>query len=551
MKLLIVDDEHYIVNYLSALILEHAGEDLEVYKCYSGIEALDLIKTMKVDLVLLDIHMPGLSGIETASRILEYYPDCHIIFLTVFDNFEHIYAADKFAHSRYLLKTETDDVILQEVFSAIQDIRQEADKLHLLSNASWKSMLLSHLLQQTILKEIFSGESIDKITRSLQISISEFPLDLEEPVFLMYTQIHYRTFQEKHRIHSRTTLEYLQLMERLCVNKFHYAMLDMEQGNLLWLFQPSFDPSFASTSGLLESLANDFSDYCTDTLHRHVTVVLDPTPSTWENVSVHFYTLQQYADSFITKAPLIYSSVNILDDEPSPVILHTENYIERTEIDRLIQELTFALYQGTETDYDTVLKRLGTECTVIRSMHDIRAIKIYLSVSLVLLNYIDLYQLQEKLVSKIALYQLYYIHDFSSWKDAFHYLETLSHHLFDIQNSKKTDKNNLLVQKIKLYIGQHLGESINLATISRVVNYNETYISRLFKQLTGTSLSEYISQERIKKAKQLLSSTSESIQSIAAATGFDTSQYFSIVFKKMTGVSPSTYRKTHLYTREN
>lgn len=48
MKLLIVDDEHYIVNYLAALILEHAGEDLEVYKCYSGIEAMDLAKTMKL-----------------------------------------------------------------------------------------------------------------------------------------------------------------------------------------------------------------------------------------------------------------------------------------------------------------------------------------------------------------------------------------------------------------------------------------------------------------------------------------------------------------------
>ena len=72
----------------------------------------------------------------------------------------------------------------------------------------------------------------------------------------------------------------------------------------------------------------------------------------------------------------------------------------------------------------------------------------------------------------------------------------------------------------------------------------------LFKQLTGTSLSEYISQEKIKKAKQLLSSTNESIQNIAAVTGFDTSQYFSLVFKKMTGVSPSTYRKTHLYTKD-
>ena len=139
---------------------------------------------------------------------------------------------------------------------------------------------------------------------------------------------------------------------------------------------------------------------------------------------------------------------------------------------------------------------------------------------------------------------------YSSWKEASHYLEAISRHLFEIQNSKKTDKNNLLVQKIKLYIEQHLADSLNLATISRVVNYNETYISRLFKQLTGTSLSEYISQEKIKKAKQLLSSTNESIQNIAAVTGFDTSQYFSLVFKKMTGVSPSTYRKTHLYTKD-
>ena len=47
MRLLIVDDEHYIVNYLAALVEAHAPEDLEVYKCYSGMEALELSKTMK------------------------------------------------------------------------------------------------------------------------------------------------------------------------------------------------------------------------------------------------------------------------------------------------------------------------------------------------------------------------------------------------------------------------------------------------------------------------------------------------------------------------
>ena len=560
MRLLIVDDEHYIVNYLAALVEAHAPEDLEVYKCYSGMEALELSKTMKIHLALLDIRMPGLSGIETASRIRTSDPDFRVIFLTAFDNFEHIYAADKLPHSRYLLKTEKDEVILSEIFSAVDEIKQEADKLHLLSTASQNSLLLSHLLEQTILKEIFSGEHMDKIQQSLQIAWSKFPLDLQRPVYLMYTQIHHRSFRESHQIHSGNTLEYLQLMQRLCVNKLSFSMLDLEHGTMLWLFQPSASDSsspvtlesndLGSVSGFLESLANDFSDYCTTTLHRRLTVVLYPAASPWDQIYRHFFTLQRYADSFVTKAPLIYSSVNILDDEPSLLTSGQKRTIDRTEIDHLLQELTFSLYQGIEAEYSRALKKLCQECIIIRSMHDIRAIKIYMSVALILLNYIDLYQLQERLASKIALYQLYYLHDFSSWKESSHYLETISRHLFEIQNSKKTDKNNLLVQKIKLYIEQHLADSLNLATISRVVNYNETYISRLFKQLTGTSLSEYISQEKIQKAKQLLSSTNESIQNIAAVTGFDTSQYFSLVFKKMTGVSPSTYRKTHLYTKD-
>lgn len=82
-------------------------------------------------------------------------------------------------------------------------------------------------------------------------------------------------------------------------------------------------------------------------------------------------------------------------------------------------------------------------------------------------------------------------------------------------------------------------------SLSRIVNYNEAYISRLFKQTNGLGISEYISQERINKAKTLLVSTSDSMQNIAMATGFDTAQYFSIVFKKSTGISPSEYRRSH------
>src|SRR5699024_12126254 len=80
--------------------------------------------------LLLSFYQPVLSQFDSLSLhdalpicIAGYYPDCRFIFLTAFDNFEHIYAADKLDHSRYLLKTESDEVILDEVFSAIREIQ--------------------------------------------------------------------------------------------------------------------------------------------------------------------------------------------------------------------------------------------------------------------------------------------------------------------------------------------------------------------------------------------------------------------------------------------
>lgn len=546
MRLLIVDDEHYIVNYMASLIEEHMSAALDVYKCYSGIDALKLLETVKMDIILMDIHMPGLSGLEAASQIAEMLPDCRIIFLTAYDNFEHIYESDKLNHSRYLLKTESDEVILEEISNTVEELKAEADKLHLLSEAQQKTLLLTHLLQQNILKGILAGQDADKLKKELHLAGSDFVLDLRRPVYLIYTQIHYKTLAESRLNDSTYTLEYLQLVRRLLAGKFNFSMLDMGNGTMFWFFQPI--ASFSAEFDFLKNVANDFCDYCDSTLHRHVTTVLYPNASDWNDVCTYFHTMQQYADSSVCAVPLIYSSVNVLEEDNLKSCLRGESVrsIDHTLIERRSQELSFYLYQDSKEEYFDILKELRLFCIQLKSMHDISAIRIYTSISLTLLNYIDLYHLQEKIISKIALYPLYYIHDFSSWQDAFNYLETLSVHIFDILSSKKSDKNEWLINKVKFYIKEHLTESLTLTTISRLVNYNEAYVSRLFKQLTGMGLSEYISSERIKKAQHLLATTNDSMQNIAAATGFDTAQYFSIVFKKISGISPSEYRRSHL-----
>lgn len=542
MRLLIVDDEHYIVNYLADLIDEQHFPNLEIYKCYSGKEALSIAQTSLIDLMLLDIHMPGLSGLEVASQVTELLPRCRIIFLTAYDNFDHIYESNKLEHTRYLLKTEDDEVILQEISHTLKELEEENNNSLLLSEAQQKSFLLSHLLQQNILKGIVAGHSIEKLERELRIAGSDFTLDLHQPVYLMYTQVHYRTLEETNLTNSSYTLQYLQMIRKLLEGKFQFSMLDFGNGTLLLFFQPS--PSFPSEFDFLQSVANDFSDYFLTEYRRRITAVLYPELTDWNNVYNRFHKMQEYAEASGDAVPLIYSSVKTDGSDTVPSI-GSESALDRVSLEKKLQELSFYLYQGSQKEYTSTLKYLYAECNAIRSMHNISAIKIYTSISLMLMQYIELYQLQGKIISRIAIYPLYYIHDFSSWKEAFQYLDKLSNHIFDILNSKKMDRNEQLVQKIKSYIRDHIGESLTLTTISRIVNYNEAYISRLFKQTNGLGISEYISQERINKAKTLLVSTSDSMQNIAMATGFDTAQYFSIVFKKSTGISPSEYRRSH------
>lgn len=548
MRLLLVDDEHYIVNYLSNIIEEEQIPGLEVYKSYSGPEALSVIKTSFIDLILLDIHMPGMTGIEVAGKIQEISPRSRILFLTAYDNFEHIYESNKLKNTRYLLKTEDDEVILAEVKEIIKELELENDKLLLLSEAQEKALLLSHLLQQNILQGIMAGYPLGKLERELSLAGADFKLDLHQSVYLMYIQTHYKTLNEIKQNNSSQLLKQLQLLNKMLNGKFKFSMLDLGKGASL-LFLQSLNNS-STDFEFLQSVANDFSDYHINKYEKCVTTVLYPETSDWNDVCSHFNIMQQYVESSISEVPTVYSDTSISDnhllEEEQLKSLSIPVTIDRLSLDRKLQELAFSLNQGIETDYLHILKHIGSECIRIRSMHCIPAIKIYTSISLMLMEYTDLHQLQEQISTKIALYPLYQMNEFSSWKKAFLYLETLSNHIFDIINSTKLDRNEELVKKIKSYIRNNLGGSLTLTTISRVVHYNEAYISRLFKQTNGIGISEYVSQKRINKSKELLVSTTNSMQTIALATGFDTAQYFSIVFKKTTGMSPSEYRRSYL-----
>ena len=90
-RLLIVDDEIDNVYWLEEMFQYDLKEELEVHTAVSGKEALELLNRIRFDVVLTDIKMPGMTGMELYDRIRENWPACKVIFLTAYPQFEDIY----------------------------------------------------------------------------------------------------------------------------------------------------------------------------------------------------------------------------------------------------------------------------------------------------------------------------------------------------------------------------------------------------------------------------------------------------------------------------
>ena len=132
----------------------------------------------------------------------------------------------------------------------------------------------------------------------------------------------------------------------------------------------------------------------------------------------------------------------------------------------------------------------------------------------------------------------------TDWQAFLKYLVQLIRFITELSINEENNNSKLLVRTMKSYISNHLAQDLSVTNLAEVFNNNPSYISRLFKQIEGTVLSQYVKEARILEAKHLLRTTTLSVQNIADEVGFDTAQYFSMVFRKEVGVTPKTYRNS-------
>ncbi len=118
-RLLVVDDEKEILEWLYKLFCEQLGETVKVRPAVNVLEALNIIESERIDIAVLDINMPGMSGIELFGKLRERYPHCRVVFLTGYSEFDYVYTAIQHEGVQYILKSEDDATILCAVQKAV------------------------------------------------------------------------------------------------------------------------------------------------------------------------------------------------------------------------------------------------------------------------------------------------------------------------------------------------------------------------------------------------------------------------------------------------
>lgn len=238
-RMMIVDDEERIANSIYDLMDERF--DFELYRCYSAVEALEVIRTMRFDIVITDISMPGMSGLELLSKVQAIWPKCHFLILTAYDNFDYAYETLRHDRVDYLLKIESYDTICQCVERKLQSIRKERAREEKLRHYDQYRQQVEESMGRYFLKRII----VQGIPLPDQHDLDQFsvPLRLDEPVLLVLLALS----DQNPMTNNRTAMDILQsIRERFQVYDIPFLPY-LSTGTILLAIQPEGESSLAGS----------------------------------------------------------------------------------------------------------------------------------------------------------------------------------------------------------------------------------------------------------------------------------------------------------------
>lgn len=338
--ILVVDDERHVTDALTLLLHEQTDMDAEVFAANSAAEALDIMNRYRIDLMLSDINMPDMSGIELLEATRTRWPLCQVVMLTGYSDFNHVYEAFRLKAAGFLLKTEPDEVVIRTVQTLLQQSanRFKQETLDIPPSAAKPD---PHLLRLV---------SADVTHRRRILADLGFAPDAGELVACLCTTPGEHTAQQLDT-----------LMRRHLNNRVIHAVYAPTAGDhTLWLMQLAPE---ACSLPLLSSILETVQDICRSLTGREVSFALSPV--TLDELPLTLSKLRSVLDKTTCDPGSIVTLTNSLPTNfgADSAVRFVKDYIAQHVTEGLTIS-TLSQVSGYNADYLTRIFRNATGETI-------------------------------------------------------------------------------------------------------------------------------------------------------------------------------------------
>lgn len=523
-KVLLVDDEPEVISIMQKkLDWEGLGFTVSGY-AGNGVQALEMIEKDQPDVVMTDIRMPYMDGMELSKNIRESYPDMKIVLFTGFDEFEYAKQAIHLNISEYILKpvnaaelTET----LEKIKTDLDKDREDQKNVDALiryyqeSLPAMQSRFVTMLLENQIAPEELAQEEKD------------YRIEITKP-YIAAVIFHVST------THMPEGADYQVL--RMAVWRYMNEHLRKKWKALLFSYQHN-TVMLAQLSQ--EDDVNRLTDECSMACRNsgHVTGALVSA-----GVGTAVSDIKDFRSSWLgAREALSYrvlygtgKAINIHEITPAG-----NDYYEvggEESVHTILQQIRMGNEESLNEAIDSYAKELSSHATSVNQY------RVELSgLIAALINFTRNNDIPESWGTDKDPYQNIVEMDQNSF---IVWLKVTCRSMQERLSVLRESSGASYVEKAEAFVNDHYADSaLSLGEVCRKLGVSESYFSSVFKKETGQSFISYLTSYRMEKAASLLLETSDKSYVIGKKVGFEDANYFSYVFKKQYGVSPSKYRK--------
>ncbi|RCW67014.1 response regulator transcription factor [Saliterribacillus persicus] len=507
-KVLLVDDERIILEGISAIV-NWNELDVELSgTARNGIEAFSFIQDNKPDIVITDITMPGLDGIGLVAKASEAYPDIKWIFISGFSEFEYAQQAMRFGVRHYLLKPCNETAISEAVTEIVSELREEENEAQYLENIELEVTKVTDEEKIYLFKQLLLYKQVPKsLVENLKEALSdEIDSSAACRFFIAYVEDDL----------SYEEMENMELNLQKCLSGYNKISTILEN-RIVFLVESNDDEL------LRKSLYNCHSQI--NTVNRRITSLLSHRIDFLE-LGKDTSLLMKFDDQ-----RFYYDAGTFIDSEQW--IGYQTNLLEENLVD--VENLSFSIKTGEIEKAFLQFSKMTDQLK--KDSIDPRIAKSY---------FVQLYLL---LVSKVVkdynddrFKSIEYIDQCARLSEIESFFHYLLEDLFEKRQSQSNKYSKVVEQMKEAVIDNLSNPSLSLQWVANEYLYmNADYLGKLFKKETGQRFSNYVTNERINKAVQIIEREQDiKVFELAERLGFGANpQYFSQIFKRLKGCTPS------------